>query len=302
MGTFNGEGYLAPQLDSIAEQTYANWFLVASDDGSLDATITLLEEYQQQWGKARLHIREGPKQGFAKNFLSMACDSSVDAHWYAFADQDDVWLPQKLEQAIQELSKALEGKAADTPALYGGRTAYVRDDLAVYRHSPNFKAPKTFQNALVQSMAGGNTMLFNHPAKKLLERVGVVDTPSHDWWLYQLVTGAGGIVVYDSEPRILYRQHPRALVGGNMGVQAQIKRLFMGLQGRFRLWSERNLACLENAYAWLTPDAKSVIANFQKIRNGGFFQRVIAFKKAGLYRQTWVGRLSLFVAVLLKKI
>ena len=302
MGTFNGEAYLALQLDSLVEQTHANWFLVASDDGSSDATMAVLEKYQHFWAPQQLQIRHGPRQGFAKNFLSMACDPSLNANWYAFADQDDVWLPQKLQQAIRLLSKALQGKAADTPALYGGRTAYVRDDLAVYRHSPNFKAPKTFRNALVQSMAGGNTMLFNTAAKKLLERVGVVDTPSHDWWLYQLVTGAGGVVVYDPEPQILYRQHARALVGESVTWKSQARRVVLVFNGRLRDWTDRNLHNLQLAQDLLTDDAKTLLVRFLSMRRAGLLTRAFEFARLGLFRQKAFGTLALFFANVLKKL
>ena len=232
----------------------------------------------------------------------MGCDSSVNAHWYAFADQDDVWLPQKLEQAIGTLTKTLYGKAADTPALYGGRTAYVKDDLAIYQLSPHFKAPKTFQNALVQSMAGGNTMLFNHTAKKLLERVGVVDTPSHDWWLYQLVTGAGGVVVYDPEPQILYRQHPRALVGESITFRSQARRVALVFNGRLRDWTDCNLHNLQLAQDLLTDDTKTLLVRFSSMRRAGLLTRAFEFWRLGLFRQKTFGTLSLFFANVLRKL
>ena len=71
-----------------------------SDDGSSDATLDIAKQFQQDWGDDRLEIRSGPQQGFCLNFLSMACDSSIKADFYAFSDQDDVWMADKLSRAL----------------------------------------------------------------------------------------------------------------------------------------------------------------------------------------------------------
>ena len=90
MGTMNGARFLPEQLDSLAAQTHQNWVLIASDDGSTDDTLGILKAYQAKWPTGKLIIKEGPKQGFCVNFLSMACDPSIQADYYAFCDQDDV--------------------------------------------------------------------------------------------------------------------------------------------------------------------------------------------------------------------
>ncbi|HCR1066432.1 TPA: glycosyltransferase [Klebsiella aerogenes] len=63
--TYNGEKYLKEQIDSIINQTYKNWVIYVSDDGSTDGTIAILEEYQRKLGEGRLHITHGPRKGFA---------------------------------------------------------------------------------------------------------------------------------------------------------------------------------------------------------------------------------------------
>jgi len=118
--------------------------------------LSILQSYQSQWG-ARLVIRQGPMIGFCANFLGMACDASIEADYYAFCDQDDVWLPEKLEAGIVALS--LEHDSG-LPLLYCGRTLYVTESLQPCGESEVFSFPKKFRNALVQSVAGGNTMVF----------------------------------------------------------------------------------------------------------------------------------------------
>jgi hypothetical protein len=168
--------------------------------------------------------------------------------------------------------------------------------------SPLFSFPRTFRNALIQSIAGGNTMVFNQKTKSLLEKVGVVDHPSHDWWVYQLATGAGGIVFYDPNPQVFYRQHKGALVGGNNSFVARIERLYMVFNGQFRSWSDANIAILCLAKPLLTHGSRETLELFQKMRNARLKDRFRLLEVSGLYRQTWSGTISLLVAALMKKI
>ena len=103
--TYNGAKYLKEQLNSIESQTYTNWRIIVSDDGSTDETLTLLHDYQNKWGTSKLEIRKGPQLGFCKNFLSLACDPTIRADYYCFCDQDDVWLDEKISIAVKRQSR-----------------------------------------------------------------------------------------------------------------------------------------------------------------------------------------------------
>ena len=74
MGTYNGQDFLAEQLLSIENQSHKDWRLIISDDGSTDETLAIAKAFQEKWGNDRLELRQGPNQGFCKNFLSLACD------------------------------------------------------------------------------------------------------------------------------------------------------------------------------------------------------------------------------------
>lgn len=299
MGTKNGERFIAEQLDSLAAQTHQNWVLYVSDDGSTDDTIQILRAYQAKWSTGKLHIREGPMQGFCVNFLSMACDSSIIADYYAFCDQDDVWLASKLTVAIHNISQNQEEGIA---YVYCGRTTYVDERLKKIGFSPLFTFPGTFRNALIQSIAGGNTMVFNQSTKVALEKAGIVQHPSHDWWVYQLATGVGGAVFYDSIPQVLYRQHEKALVGSNDSFLARAERLRMVFKGEFRSWSDRNIAILCAIKPMLTHGSNETLTLFKKMRGATLKDRLRLMEVAGLYRQTWRGTLSLLIAAIFRKI
>lgn len=299
MSTYNGEKFLAEQLQSIADQTHQNWRLVISDDGSSDNTLAIVKQFQEKWGSDRLEICQGPQQGFCQNFLSMACDATIRADLYAFSDQDDVWLADKLERAVTFFS---ENNESQVPTAYGSRTQIVNEALKPLGFSPEFTLPRSFRNALVQSIAGGNTQVFNQPAKELLERAGMQQVVSHDWWLYLIVKGAGGIFYYDPKPSLLYRQHTNALIGANSSFGARVERIFYVVNGRFKNWNNINYTALCNVRQLLTKDTQDILEIFGRFRGARFKDRVRLLEVCGLYRQTWQGTLSLWLATIINKI
>lgn len=299
MCTYNGALFLAEQLDSFERQTHRNWTLHISDDGSLDGTLDLLQATKIKWSTEKFQIVEGPQRGFVANFLSLTCRADISADFYAWSDQDDIWKNNKLQQAIAWLQTI----SSDTPALYCGRTELICELGVPCGHSPKFCLPPHFSNALIQNIGGGNTMVFNQAARALLQEAGdSLTIPSHDWWAYQLISGAGGIVYYDPEPMVLYRQHNENLVGSNTNWPARLQRLCMIFRGRFCDWNNQSIRALETMRHRLTPEHQVTLGRFKTARRKNFFLRVCGFYKAGLYRQTLLGNLGLIFAILLKKI
>ena len=299
MATFNGGRFLAEQLDSLQGQNFTNWRLYVSDDGSTDVTKVIINLYQELWGDEKIQYRDGPQKGFAQNFLSLACDPGIKADYYAFCDQDDVWLPEKLSVGVEHIArKSSPGQFY----AYGSRTTYTDENLKQTGISPLFVFPRTFRNALIQSIAGGNTMVFNQATKTLLEKVGLVPTPSHDWWLYQLVTGAGGVMYYDPQPHILYRQHDRSLVGSNTSLKSLLIRLRMLMKGRFKDWTDKNIQSLNKSINFLKPENIETLKLLEKMRNANFNDRLRLMQVCGLYRQTRRGTFSMVIASMLGKI
>lgn len=299
MATYNGEKFIAEQLQSIEEQTHKNWHLIISDDGSSDNTLTIAKQFQQKLGSERLIIRQGPQQGFCQNFLSMACDTAIRADLYAFSDQDDIWMSDKLERAVSYFNKSNESQL---PRAYGTRTQIVDDVLKPLGLSPEFTLPRSFRNALIQSISGGNTQVFNFAAKQLLEQAGLQKVISHDWWLYQLVKGAGGKFHYDPAPSLLYRQHSDAVLGSNNSFRSRIERLRYVFNGRFKRWNDINYTALCNIRHLLSKDNQDILDIFGRFRGARLKDRIRLLEVCGLYRQTWQGTLSLWLATIINKI
>ena len=267
MATFNGERFLKDQLDSFLCQTYSDWDLWVSDDGSCDFTISMLKEFSEKHNKHKVKIIDGPRKGFVMNFLSMACLCQNESEFFAFSDQDDIWQKDKLERAVAWLETVPSG----VPALYCTRTEIVDKDAKSStppKCSPLMKLPPSFGNALVQSIAGGNTMVFNRAAKRLIDDFGgPVRVPSHDWWMYLLVTGVGGEVYYDEFLSLKYRQHGGNIVGANRSLKAVVNRLASFLNNKFREFNEDNIFFLRKKIGLLTKENQYKLNCFAKARN-----------------------------------
>lgn len=299
LSTYNGASFLARQLDSLLAQSHQNWTIYASDDGSSDLTLKILENYRQRLGADRLKIFSGPRLGFAQNFLSLLRRKSIQAPYFAFCDQDDVWHAEKLSNALSRLNAVLDPR----PALYCSRTRLIDETGHPIGFSPLFLRSPSFENALVQSIAGGNTMVMNQTARQLLASTSVkASIISHDWWAYLLVSGCGGHVLYESCPQIDYRQHDANLMGSNRHLKHRIQRFFKMFDGTFRLWNSENLHALEPFENLLTTTNRERLNAFRKARSESALNRLAGFRKAGIYRQALLENLVLTVAALFNRI
>ena len=297
--TYQGERYLQAQLDSFVAQTHTNWELWVSDDGSSDGTHAILNQALKGWGKDKISIHNGPKEGFCANFLSLTCKADIKADYYAYSDQDDIWKAEKLARAVAALSTVPKG----VPGLYCSRTRVVDADDKPICLSPLFTKTPGFANALMQNIGGGNTMVFNEAARQLLIEAGEkVKVVTHDWWAYLLVSGCGGQVFYDPKPTVRYRQHGSNLVGMNNSWPARLKRIVQLFQGRFREWNDLNVSALLRVRSKLTTDNQVTLDKFIEARQQPVILRLKGLKRSGIYRQTVFGSLGLVVAAIFNKI
>ncbi|MCK1716168.1 glycosyltransferase family 2 protein [Bradyrhizobium sp. 143] len=294
LATRDGAEFLREQLESYRAQTYSNWELLVSDDGSTDSTVEIVYEFARCVSQ-RVIVRQGPQQGFWQNFVSLVRSDALDGDLFAYSDQDDIWFPEKLAKAVSWF----EALPSDHPALYFTRTELIEEGGAPIGFSPLFLREPTFQNALVQNIGGGNTMVFNRAARLALRTTPAdVALVSHDWWTYQVVTGIGGIAHYDPWPSLRYRQHVENLVGANVGLRARLVRSFAFVGGRFAMWNDVNLNMLGSMRELLTPQNALVLARYTQARLVGWPKRLRLLWKSGVYRQSLLENLALFVGAL----
>ncbi|WIL43318.1 glycosyltransferase family 2 protein [Pantoea agglomerans] len=297
--SYNGSQYIRQQIDSIINQTETEWTVFVSDDGSTDGTLDILKYYQEKLGRERFVIIDGPGKGFAWNFISLLekCGDAFD--YYAFSDQDDEWMPDKLSRSISILS----GYKHNVPSVYCGRTSLVDENGHHLGESPLFSKPPSFKNALIQSIAGGNTMILNRAGRNIINKTPIdVRIISHDWWIYIVITAIGGNIFYDPKPSINYRQHTNNIVGSNLGWLARFKRISGLMDGHFKMWIDSNIYALNKADVNITPENRFILESFNEARNSNLFKRLYVFRKLGMYRQTLLGTLGLYVAIVLKKL
>ena len=300
LGYYNGEPYLCEQLRSIFNQTHPPAHIFISDDSSdTELSLESLKDPRLNLEKVSIGVRAA-NIGFVYNFLNALSYVDEPFRYFAFSDQDDVWHPDKLEKALDTLEQYPE----DKPALYCARTVITDETCNVINGmSPLYSKPPSFANALVQCIGGGNTMVFNKAARDLIvQSSSNTEVISHDWWCYQIITGAGGIVVYDREPCLKYRQHANNLVGSNKSWKARFIRILGLFQGRFRRWNDINLSALNKHRALLTQENQNYLDNFIAARRSNFMKRSFLFCRSGLYRQTLFGNLGLLLGITINKV
>lgn len=244
LSTWNGCKYLRELLTSILNQEYNDELTVlVRDDGSSDNTIQIIEEMKD----GRVEVICGENLGAKGSFLALLSEARRRRpDFVALADQDDVWLPRKLQCAVERLH-SVKG-----PALYCSALNLVDENLQPIG-TYYFNDIPSFEASFFTNCTTGCTCVFN---RDLLDLIDVLPNQEnifmHDWWLY-IISAAFGTVIYDSTPMILYRQHSSNQVGMHLGLSDffnRIRRLLLPPVGPSRLVQAREFAriygnCLE---------------------------------------------------------
>jgi len=306
MCTHNGAAHLAEQLQSFLNQTHEDWALWVRDDRSTDATLEILTAFQEAHPERDVRLLAGGGEGSAINFVSLLAHPDLPPGPVALADQDDVWLPHKLERAMAELARVdtcgTIGEQ-DVPVVYSSRTYLTDAALLGCKPSVIHKRGPGFGNALVQNILAGNAMVLNAKAVSLLRLAAPAALKApichHDWWIYLVATAAGARVINDLEPGLLYRQHGQNLMGANRGMGRAIERLTMLTDGRYAEWVSRNLNALQAAPIAMASTEAGLLRGFVQLRKGrSGLGRVRDLWHLGVRRQTWTGTLALYLLAL----
>ncbi|MFC4710146.1 glycosyltransferase family 2 protein [Enterococcus eurekensis] len=214
LSTYNGEEYLENLLNSLLQQDYKDFIISIRDDGSVDSTYQILEKFSSY---SNVRIIYGKNMGPTNSFFELLKESG-GSEYYAFCDQDDYWHETKISRAIDKLLER-----GEKPLLYGSGLTVVDENLNFIRETRNDKFRPSFENALVENVIPGCTLVINSEARNLIIKELPSDLRMHDWWMYQVVSGVGE-VVYDYESRILYRQHGKNTVGSDFNLLDKWKR------------------------------------------------------------------------------
>ncbi|KIT15619.1 glycosyltransferase [Jannaschia aquimarina] len=300
MATRNGAAHLAAQLASLEAQDHAAWDLWVSDDGSTDETRKIVANFSEaQAGRRTVRLVDGPRLGTAAaNFLHLMCHPDLPTDRpAALSDQDDVWLADKLSRGLTALERG------GPLSLYGARAILTDRDLRQIGSTRQIPAPPSFANALTQNIVPGYTAILSPAALDLVRRAGPLpDVPHHDWWLYLLVSGAGGEVIHDPATVALYRQHHTNAMGAPNGLRASVNRARRALSGEYAGWVEANRRALGTVAHLLTPENRTLLEALNGIeaRNGA--ARLKALRALGLRRQSKLSDVAFGLAALLGRV
>jgi glycosyltransferase involved in cell wall biosynthesis len=254
MSTYNGEAFLEPQLQSLRAQEGVEVELHVRDDGSTDDTQGVLRRWAGVWPQVE-GLASGPNLGPAASFLELLRTAPDDADYYAFCDQDDVWLPDKLVRAVEHL------RDQRRPALYCSNVTCVAEDLTVLG-TPRENSDTRLQHLLFENIAFGCTTVMNRAARALIaQRLPKSGLVMHDWWC-TLVVAALGKVHCDGQSRILYRQHGGNAIGGHADLLSQTlkqARLFLQNPGGYYRIHAQATEFLRLYGPDLTPGSRALV-------------------------------------------
>ncbi|VTS31667.1 glycosyltransferase [Streptococcus porcinus] len=209
MSTYNGEQFLAEQIESIRNQTIQEWRLLIRDDGSSDRTPEIIEEYVAK--DSRIHFINAENRenyGVIKNFFTLLKYEKAD--YYFFSDQDDIWLPDKMAIQLEEAKKY----DTDTPLLVYTDLKVVNSHLeTMYDSMISYQsnhANTSLLEELTENTVTGGTTLINHALASYWADPS--DLLMHDWFLALIAASMGNLVYLDSVTE-LYRQHEANVLG-----------------------------------------------------------------------------------------
>ena len=305
LATYNGEVFLEAQLNSILKQTHEDWRLIVRDDGSMDGTREILESYRARFPNKVVVVedREG-NLGLVQNFSRLMEHASAD--YAVFCDQDDVWMPDKLELTLAKMRDLEREHGAHTPLLVFTDLSVVDQDLQVIH--PSFwryqgvrpQRCNTLNRLLLDNVVTGCTAMMNRP---LIQKSVPIPPQAifHDWWV-ALVAAASGFSGYVARPTVLYRQHGQNLIGARVFTIADLpariygvpKNLEKNRKAKLKIFSQ-GAALLERCADRLPTPVKDRVALFLSLPRRGILSRLFASIRCRcLPRGLW-GKASIIV-------
>lgn len=219
MSTYNGEKYIAEQLDSLINQTYNAIDIYIRDDGSKDKTISILKEYENKYNNIYLFLENN--LGYAKSFYKIVeiAKNKGNYSYYAFCDQDDSWNIDKVEKAVKMMGNN------EKPTCLFTEYNCCDEKMNFICKSKLNNGKISFLNSLAEATISGNTLLFNDKLVDEFLNFNIDTVICHDWLVYMIATGIGNII-YDSEPSLKYRRTgSNASPRGNGKIKLMIYRI-----------------------------------------------------------------------------
>ncbi|COJ58602.1 cell wall biosynthesis glycosyltransferase [Streptococcus pneumoniae] len=210
MSCYNGEKYIAQQIESILNQDNVNINIYIRDDGSTDNTRNIIKKFSKS-----VFLLEGDNVGLNNSFASLIWDSNIKADFYAFSDQDDVWQSNKLITAINYLVNVEgAGMYASNQRVVDENLKYIKPLYGLEENDLPFPKYKNFSYFLIHNNYFGNTIVFNNEAMRVIREYRPYELiVQHDTWV-SIIIYMFGTIIFDRNMYSSYRQHDNNVVGG----------------------------------------------------------------------------------------
>jgi len=276
MATYNGEEYISKQLDSLIEQTYENWELWIRDDFSTDTTIEIIQKYISVDNRIHIYNDKLGNLGATRNFATLLENVNIE-NYVMFADQDDFWLPFKIELTLRTMKENVNN--TNEPSLVYSPLTKVNALLEPIKIK-EYPLPKktTINNIISQNYIYGCTMMLNKELVKLTNPISGF-AENHDYWI-ALIAASHGKVFSTNKSTILYRQHDNNVSGSykDSSYKLRIKRL---TTKKYNIYLIKKLNMLDALTKHL--NSKGLDISFYEeylstIKKGGFMAVVYVIK------------------------
>ena len=253
LSAYNGDKYIEEQIKSILDQSGVDLKLIIRNDGSTDKTGMIINKFSDN---NRVTIVHGENIGYCMSFIT-ALSLAPKSDYYAFADQDDIWLEEKLKSAIYNL----ENIESSGSKLYASSLTVV-DKKLNYIKTKNYDDIRiTLGSALSRQRIAGCTMVFNDQLRSLIIKAINYSKNrfGHDGWAYLLCLATGGSVVIDSNSYILYRRHENTETSGGGRLFSKIKRELMNFTKYRNTQLDATRFIVDHYSNCLTDDSKKLL-------------------------------------------
>ena len=296
MAVYNGEAFLAEQIDSILNQSDSRWHMTISDDGSTDGSGAMIDDYARRYPGRIARYRSGRRFGNARDHFFHLMDR-CEARYMLFCDQDDAWYPDKVRKTREALEDAESKWGADVPVLVFSDQTPTDDGLrplarSLMRYQKQYFGHFDYRSILMQNVVTGGAMGVNRALARLGGRRGDASRIiMHDWWL-AAVAARFGKIVYIDEPLGAYRQHGGNAVGakdvGSAGYALERLGAMDGVRRSILLKKAQARAFHLTYQSLLDPGDERFLTQFEKPRSGlSFYWRHLALihgvkRKAGM--------------------
>jgi rhamnosyltransferase len=298
MATYNGADYIESQIKSIQQQTFDDWELMISDDGSSDGTVDVIKKAVVEDNRIKSVVTGIRHYSASAHFLHLLNFAKND--YFAFSDQDDYWLKEKLALSMAELKHLESTFGEDVPLMVYSDMIVVDENLNVISTSYWKQSGKVMRNDCLEQLLNTNTVagctIVGNKALRILVTSQNHDGDNdmilmHDWWI-ALIASCCGYSTRLSRPTVMYRQHGTNSVGAEKySFFDKVKRFHVNAS---KYWlSCRQAELLYRMYGgFMRPHVRQTVAAYSSLPRIPIWKDLVLLRKYHLFKENLLKKLG----------